>query len=318
MTTRTKIISGVATVIVLGGGFWFLQTGRTEIKFDRISPEQASKAAEVLSKDMDADGLKDWEEELWHSDPLKPDTDGDKTLDGEEIKLGRDPLKAGPGDKLDKETVEKRTVPGGGDWTETDRLSRELFAKYLTMRKSGAPFTAEDEEKLLEEFTNRPIDTAPQKIYTEDDIVLAKTDTGASLHAYGNALGSVITAHIDTGENELTIFERALQNEDELDLGSLDNRVKRYESILSGFKAIPAPMSVKGMHIALLNALEALKESVAGMALALTDPVHSLPAAVAYPTAVEKLATAFSDISSYFAQKQVTFGKEEGGYILTK
>lgn len=318
MTSRTKILVGITAVIILGGGFWYLQTGRTEIKYNSITPEQASKAVAVLSKDQDGDDLKDWEEELWHTDALKPDTDGDGTPDGEEVKLGRDPSKAGPDDALDKETIEAKTVPGGGSWTETDRLSRELFAKYLTIKQSGAPFTAEEEEKLLVDFLQRYPEPKVEKIFTESDIVLAKNDDAVSLRAYGNAIGTVINAHEEKGESELVIFERALQNEDEIDLANLDQRVKRYESILSGFKAIPAPQSVKHMHIALLNSIQALVESVGGMSLAFTDPVRTLSLTTAYPVAVERLNLAMEDISNFLAIKQVIFEKNEPGYILTQ
>ncbi len=318
MTTPKKILAGVAVIALTGGGFWLLKTGRTEIKYNSITPEQAQKAIQVLSTDTDKDGLKDWEEELWHTDQKKPDTDGDGTPDAEEIRLGRDPVKMGPDDKLDKETIEKKTVPGGGDWTETDRLSRELFGKYLTMRKSGAPFTAEDERKLLEEFANRPMSIAREKIYTEQDVVLAASNGETALRAYGNALGKVVTAHIDKGENELIIFERALQNEDPQDLAGLENRVKRYENMLADLTVIPVPPSATSIHIALLDALEGVKEAIAGMAIALNDPVHALPYATAYPPAFEKLLTSLTDIINYFEQKQITFGKNEPGAILLK
>lgn len=318
MTTRKKIIGGIALVVLLGGGGWFLYSGRTEIKFARVSPEQASQAVAVLSRDQDKDELKDWEEELWHTDPLKPDTDGDGTPDGEEIKLGRNPVKAGPGDELDKGTIESKTVPGGGDWSETDRLSRELFGKYLAIKQSGVPFTAEEERKLLEEFVHRFPETQPKKIYTESDIVLSAKDDDASLRAYGNALGTVINTHKDGGESELIIFERALQNEDELDLENLQGRIKRYDTMILAFKVIATPKSAGTMHIALLNSIEALKESVTGMAGALQDSVRALSAAAAYPDAVEKLFTAVNDISNLLAIKKISFGEGEPGVILTK
>ena len=320
MNKQTKIIVGIALAAIVGGGIWFLYTGRTEVKFARVTPAQATKAAEVLSRDQDNDGLKDWEEELWHTDALNPDTDGDATKDGEEIKLGRDPVRVGPNDVLDKETIEQKTVPGGGDWSETDRLSREFFGKYLAMKQSGAPFTAEDEQKLLEEFVGRYPESQPKKTYTESDIVLAPNDDNGSLKAYGNAIGAVINAHKDKEgvENELIIFERALENEDEIDLANLEERIKRYESLLAGLKAVPSPKSVVEIHTALLNSAEALKESVSGMALAFTDPVRSLSAATAYPQAIEKLTDAFIQLAALFKEKEITFGEEEAGYILTK
>ena len=50
-------------------------------------------------KDTDNDGLKDWEEELYGTDPLNNDTDGDGYLDGEEVESGHNPLVKGPNDK---------------------------------------------------------------------------------------------------------------------------------------------------------------------------------------------------------------------------
>lgn len=318
MNTQTKTFVGIAAVLIIGGGFWFLYTGRSEISYNRVSPVEASKAVAVLSKDQDGDDLKDWEEELWHTDALKPDTDGDGTGDGEEVKLGRDPSKAGPDDALDKETIENKTVPGGGSWTETDRLSRELFAKYLAIKQSGAPFTAADEEKLLTDTVGQYRAPERKKVYTESDIVLSATDDDTALRAYGNAIGTVINAHKVDEEDELTIFERALQNEDEIDLANLENRVKRYESILVGFKAIPVPKRTRVLHVALLNSIEGFVESVEGMALAFTDPVRSLSLAALYPNAVEELTEAMESISSLLAQRQIVFREEEPGVILTK
>ena len=319
MSPQTKTLVGIAAVIAIGAGAWFLYTGRSEISYNRVSPEEASKAVAVLSKDTDGDDLKDWEEELWHTDKARPDTDEDGTPDGEEVKLGRNPTKAGPDDALDKETIEAKTVPGGGSWTETDRLSRELFAKYLAIKQSGAPFTAADEEALLEDFLSRYPEAKQSKLYAEGDIRLSATDDATALRAYGNALGTVINNYKEKegAENEVAIFERALQNDDELDLANLDGRIKRYDSMLTEFKAVPVPKSAAAPHLDLLNAIEALKESTEGMAGAFTDSVRALSAGIAYPDAITKLTKAFSDLSGLLKERGVVFGENEPGNILT-
>jgi hypothetical protein len=48
-----------------------------------------------VDRDSDNDGLLDWEEAYYGTDPFNPDTDGDGFLDGEEVMGGYDPL--GPG-----------------------------------------------------------------------------------------------------------------------------------------------------------------------------------------------------------------------------
>jgi len=54
---------------------------------------------ESQEKDSDNDGLKDWEEDIYGTDPLNSDTDNDGFLDGEEVSSGHNPLVKAPGDK---------------------------------------------------------------------------------------------------------------------------------------------------------------------------------------------------------------------------
>jgi len=57
--------------------------------------------------DHDFDGLADWEEEIYKTDPNNPDTDGDGYLDGEEVASGFDPTKKAPNDKLQDEASQQ-------------------------------------------------------------------------------------------------------------------------------------------------------------------------------------------------------------------
>jgi hypothetical protein len=66
-----------------------------------VAPQNLSKQTTEIStttsmtdRDSDVDGLPDWEEHLYGSDPLKFDSDGDGTPDGQEVKEGRNPAKA--------------------------------------------------------------------------------------------------------------------------------------------------------------------------------------------------------------------------------
>ncbi|MCH7529851.1 hypothetical protein IIB50_01915 [Patescibacteria group bacterium] len=64
--------------------------------------------------DSDDDGLKDWEEVLWGTDPFNPDTDNDGTDDGVEIAVDRNPLVSSSGgvlDTLDSEVPYKKAAP---------------------------------------------------------------------------------------------------------------------------------------------------------------------------------------------------------------
>src|SRR3990167_6963602 len=90
--------------IVIGFAYATFNLTRKET-YVATTLEATTTNSALLAKDGDSDGLKDWEEQLWKTDPYNPDTDGDGTGDGQEIKLGRNPVLAGPNDKFDSETI---------------------------------------------------------------------------------------------------------------------------------------------------------------------------------------------------------------------
>jgi len=93
---KFPLISIIVGIIIIGGGMVFVwkYSHKDSLlgKTTKISQEQL--------KDSDNDGLKDWEEELYHTDPYNADTDNDGFLDGEEVATGTNPRVKAPGDKL--------------------------------------------------------------------------------------------------------------------------------------------------------------------------------------------------------------------------
>jgi len=151
-----KFILFILALLVLGGVFWILRNNNSNRKQannnDLKQQYNGPVIAEEIAKDSDGDGLKDWEEALWKTDPNNPDTDGDGTPDGQEIKEGRDPLVPGPDDRL--------KAPEAGTTTEdgtpspslekfssatkeslTEAISRQFFNDYLSPAVAS-PFKA--------------------------------------------------------------------------------------------------------------------------------------------------------------------------------
>lgn len=322
-----KVILAVLGLLLLGGAVWFAATREKKVTYLSALPEeQVNRAKTILERDADHDGLKDWEEELWETDAKNQDTDSDGTTDGEEVRAGRNPLVkntaaagAAPNDPLDREAIAKKTTNEQEKWTETDRFSREFFRKYLALKQSGKPLTAEDEQRLIDDVVGHYPPSAQQKIFSETDLSSAPSDDAAAYRVYGNALGAVILKHREkVGENELEIFERALGNDDETELAALAGRAERYGKVIADILAIPAPREARLIHLAIANALEQLKESVAGMSEAMRDPVRALGPAVAYPQGIEALADALDRLGTLLSAKGARFEKNEAGHILTE
>lgn len=105
LSTVQKIILGVVTVLVLGGivglGIWlyvslqpFSQTSNDSTNnIPVLGDTNTTNNNNSDSQDTDGDGLSDYvEQNIYHTNPLKPDSDSDGYNDGAEVSSGHNPL----------------------------------------------------------------------------------------------------------------------------------------------------------------------------------------------------------------------------------
>lgn len=125
-----------------------IATGNLKIEIQNDSSDQSDK---------DGDGLLDWEEVLWSTDPNNPDTDGDGTNDNDEISANRNPRVAGPDDtnqdpiesilsELEKNPVDSDNL--------TSQLSLEFVNDYLKLRSQGS-VSSSDKDALIKSFVTK-------------------------------------------------------------------------------------------------------------------------------------------------------------------
>ncbi|MEK7614159.1 MAG: hypothetical protein AAB428_00630 [Patescibacteria group bacterium] len=81
---------------------------------------------ELVNKDSDKDRVKDWEEELWGTDPYNPDTLGRGLGDLAEINKKRATLP-----KIAESTK-------NGVMAETDAFTQQLFASIMALKQDGS------------------------------------------------------------------------------------------------------------------------------------------------------------------------------------
>lgn len=126
--------------------------------------------------DTDGDGLPDWQEGLYGTDPKKSDTDGDGTLDGEEIRLNRDPLKANiakndqePNDKIDPKLLasDQKIINDYQNLSLTAKISRDLISNIIASQPTNSPMSQNTidsiAEKALENIANITFSSTTQQ-----------------------------------------------------------------------------------------------------------------------------------------------------------
>ena len=316
---------GSISVVVLAVVFVFLQKTQTQ-RGERLAQNggQGNLAAytpdlnTLTERDSDGDGLKDWEEVLWKTDPHKKDTDGDGTSDYDEVMAGRDPTIPGPNDKIKTPENATSTSATNENLTATERLGREFFANFLAAQQSGIPMTEESMQENMQTLVANTASLLNTRKYTTADIVIISDSNKDALKTYGNALGEIAlryTPKNDPGENEITVLNTAVQNKKYAELEKLDPRIGAATKTLDGAIALPTPQNIASLHIHLLNAMSGYKEMLSGIRAAENDPVRALIALGNYQKDLVAFAGALRDIGRYFKKQGIDFGTKESGYV---
>ncbi len=313
-----KIILAVIFFFLIVGLASLWKTERLSFKnFAKTDGEKLLSIAEPnpnLYLDSDGDGLMDWEELLWGTDPFNPDTDGDGTSDYDEIRMGRDPLKPGPDDFLPTDEVKRKTNESiESDLSETDKFARMFLAQYVASKERG-DYKEGDYEKLLS-FVLQPDKEYKFFKKTAGDFKTITTSE-TSLKNYGNTLSKIIKdGQIKYPASELVEMQKVLDGYENLNAENIRQASNRYLYLAEEFSKTIVPINLLINHVKMVNALFLISESVASMEFYLSDPARVMDQISLYPDSVEILSNTFKEIDDYFKNQNIKFSTAEDGYI---
>ena len=267
------------------------------------------------NKDSDSDGLMDWQEITWKTDPCKPDSDGDGYFDGEEVTSGYDPIKPAPNDELpDQDQADSRTLPSN----ITQALAQEL-SKQITDGRMG--LISDASNPLSINTSNRAVNTAIQKIISrtiqefslpnipDEEIIISSDNSVAAIQFYAGRISETISfwvekTSIDQGrifESESQLFSYAIQTRD---FDEINKNIELYQGISKDIKQIPVPSDLKNIHKeqigifkAVANIYQAIKETD-------SDPLKTTLALEQYEITIDLVDQTLLKLANYIEQHQ--------------
>ena len=190
----------LALLIALGIISLFSWLGKAKPTTKLSNLEVKSKVQEFMALDTDSDGLKDWEEALYKTDPKIADTDKDGASDGVEINANRDPLKpntakvgAVPNDRIPDQVIaaQKKAVADYNRLSETDKTARMLFSQFLATKKLGQTLTEADTANIIQN-TLTQLPAISFKQYSLADIKTIPANDTTAIKQYGNDIAKII------------------------------------------------------------------------------------------------------------------------------
>jgi ferredoxin-fold anticodon binding domain-containing protein len=257
----------------------FLSSGNKERKL----ATQKLTINELIQKDTDEDGIPDWEESLWGTDPNSKTTFGN-TLDSEYIENKKKLLNL-------KNTAETENL------TETDKFAREFFTTFTAMQASG-----EVDKETINNFSNamgqKIIDPNLINIYTENDV---KTDSQKSITKYYDEISSLFekAKKAGIGEELLIISNNLTINPNENTMESNLTRIaEAYKTFAKDVINTKAPSTLSNYSLRIANNAYNTGVSVSNMSKTISDPIIGISGLAQYQKYSEDLISVAEELAN--------------------
>lgn len=318
---KNILISAVIAATIVGGGIYIKLASQPHQESKLITQDVGLSTstpanAEFTDRDTDGDGLQDWEERLYGSDPLKKDSDGDSTADGAEVHQGRDPAKANtakhgqpPNDML------KRLQDPHFATSSTDILGikKEFFAKFLATEANQIRETTYRD--LLGSFDAKKY--RPQVEFVGLSVTSDNSIEG--LRAYGNAFGVLIQKYtVRAHRTEEEILNDVAQR----DVATSTRRVAlqelqlpaiTYKNFANDLKALKVPSTLAKPHLLIINGYLGMSQGLLDLQSLYDNPVIAAGGYEGYTSKRFDVTNGYARIVQIFAEKGVKFGMDEPG-----
>jgi len=242
---------------------------------------------DLITKDTDLDGVLDWEEGLWGTDPNNKDTDGNGEDDGIAIaKLKAVARENNQGTEQDEENL-----------TQTDKFSRELFSTVATLNQTGEV----DENtidtlstSLVEQIRNSP----PRKIYLQSEMKVINDNSVVAYQNYSDALDSIYKKYPTQG-NALEVLQEFVGDGENVNVDALlklDPIIKQTKGFMDGMVKTSVPSKIAQPHLEVINALERMVENLSDIQLVENDAIIALGAMSKYEGNADLLQVAMGKL----------------------
>lgn len=264
--------------------------GKTSFLSKRESRLAAQKVSinQLLQKDSDGDGVMDWEEGLWGTNPNNTKTFND-VPDAEYIKSKRQALGTPDGSGLDNSSL-----------TETDKFAQQFFASLAALKQSGQfdKNTIQNMSSALGESIANPLLI---NAYTEQNIKISSNNSADNQNRYYDEAANLFASYKKKGlGDELEIVGSiAASNASNPELTSKLNLIaSAYQEYAQNMLSISVPDSLSSYHLRIINGSNNTGIAVKNMIKITGDPIMGLSGVAQYQKYSDELVKAVSELET--------------------
>lgn len=298
-----RVLAATVFSVVLVVGAYILARGIGSPPFAEASAESALLKA-IAARDSDTDGLPDWEEALYGTDPQKADSFQLGMTDGMAVSRGLIVPKASTDVLVATSTLAVDSS------TRTEAFAKDFFTLYLVAKQSngGVELTSDQAtvlaDQAISQFLQTPTQTAGAKSIA--DIKVSGTGPDA-LRAFAISAEAVFKKYMDTTiTDEMQALQDAVLSGDTDALSKLSIAAQIYRNYATGLAALPVPQELAKDHLALINAMLLRSEVDDNFAAVNTDPLAAMLAVQQFGETESAFWNAFSNIGALYASAGIS------------
>jgi hypothetical protein len=272
------------------------------------------------AKDTDGDGVPDWEEALYGTDPAKADTLGNGLGDAVSIQKGLIPLKykvSAPTASGSGSSTIAANIPGvsAAPGTLTDQFAQTFFKNYIATRGTNPPSADEQAAFIKGAITNLEQTRSRPTAFSVSDIRVSGSGASALISYAKNVEGAFSANDPHTQQNEVTYLGDAVNKNDPIAIKNLSLIANGYRNTAKALSQVTAPTELKTSHLALINAMSRLGDTIDDMGSVQSDPIRGMLGLESYTNDAKTLAQAFASIGTDFPATGVALSKGQPGYF---
>ncbi|MCX6787788.1 MAG: thrombospondin type 3 repeat-containing protein [Candidatus Kaiserbacteria bacterium] len=252
----------------------------------------------IASKDTDGDGLPDWEEALYGTDPKVVDSSHLGMTDGEAVIRGLIvPVAI-------TDTPDSGKASSSGPETMTSAFAKTFFSLFVAAKTASGG--ADLSESEMNDVANKTLSSLASSVAPAPDFKSAKdltvSGSGAdALKAFAVSAEMVLMKRTSMAtKSELLYLKDAIENHDDMALPHIASIAKAYRESAVGLAVLPVPKELAETDLALINAMMRTSQIATDFARVDTDPLATILALKQYPQAVLDLGNAFIGIGKAY------------------
>jgi len=319
-TKRVFILMLVAFVFILT--LLMYKNGTTFLALERDTDDGGQYVLDTKDQDSDGDGVADWEESFFGTDPNNPDTDGDGIPDN----LDTDTKNILTG--LEDSFYSGYTLTAPEDQREptgTDILASSFMSRYLaTKSASSGELGAQEIEQIVNSTITGTVVPINYTLYTLADLNIGDGANALSVEKYGEEVGEFLKTNFkldisfDYYVPTMRVFSTLLE-EDTADSASVEilrTYSKLYDDAISFLVNLEKiPPSAAPIHLSLINLFSQQKEINLLLSQYHEDPYGAVSVIPLYDSIIEDYVEMFEKVFLFFESNDVMYPENSNGWF---